>query len=55
MAMEPTSSNSEVDPYYAQDDVSEALRRSELMGKDTAEDNPWYDDNMGIDLSEDGS
>ena len=54
MAMEPTYSPSEADPYYSQDDVAEALRRSELVG-DPLDSNPWYDDNMGNDLSEDGS
>lgn len=52
MAMETTSSNSE--PYYAQDDVSEALRRDALANP-TSDDNPWYDANIHGDFSEDGS
>lgn len=49
-----TTTSSDSDPYYAQDDTSEAIRRSVLVG-DTSEDNPWYDANIHGDFSEDGS
>ena len=50
MSME-TSSPSEVDKYFAQDDASESARRDAL----TEGGSPWYDANIHGDFSEDGS